>query len=477
MFDLHVATSVGGETILDAALVEEFTSTLRGELLIAGDAGYDQARQVWNSMIERRPACIVRCSGAADVVAAVNFARQHALLISVRGGGHNVAGTAVCQGGMMIDLSLMRGVRVDAGARSVRVQGGAVWSDVDRETQLFGLGVPNGYASITGVAGLTLGGGYGAMRRKYGLTCDNLLSADIVTADGQLRVASETENADLFWAIRGGGGNFGIVTSFEFRCHPIGPQVYLCAPLYPMAEAAHVLRQWRDFMATAPEEISSNAAFWSIPATADFPEQLHGRDVVVVDTTYNGDPEEGERATRPLRQLGTPVLDLSGVISYTAAQSAFDPFFPKNIHRYYWKAIHLDHLNDTVIAAIVQAGKARPTPMTLLPIWHFGGAMCRVDPTATAFWNRQAPFMVSFDAVWDDPADTERSIAWSCSAWSAMRDFSSGGIYVNFPGLGEEGQELVKAAYGGNYERLVAIKSQVDPTNLFRLNQNIKPTA
>jgi FAD/FMN-containing dehydrogenase len=427
-------------------------------------------------MIDRRPALIARCIGAADVIAAVNFAREQELLVAVRGGGHNVAGSAVCDGGLMIDLSLMRGVHVDAKARTARVQGGATWGDVDRETQLFGLATPGGVHSLTGVAGLTLGGGYGWLRRKFGLSCDNLLAVEIVTADGQLLTASAAEHADLFWGIRGGGGNLGIVTSFEFQLHPVGPPVYLCGPAYPLEQAGMVGRHWLEFMQTAPEEFSGNLTFLTLPDLPVFPEAARGKTAVIPVAVYAGAPEEGERMTRPLRQLGQPLLDLSQTLPYAVLQALNDPFFPPSVLHHYWKSVYLDDLNGEVIDAITALTADRPSPLSPVSIWHFGGAMSRVEPTATAVWHRQAPFMVSFDAVWENPADAEQNIAWSRNACAALRPYSSGGVYVNFPGVGEEGEALVRAAYGGNYERLVEVKNKYDPTNLFRLNQNIKPT-
>jgi FAD/FMN-containing dehydrogenase len=476
MIELRATTSTGGTTTLNGAIVATLKANFRGALLTASDEGYNQARRVWNAMIDRRPALIARCTGAADVVAAVNFARHHDLLVAVRGGGHNVAGSAVCEGGLVIDLSLMRGVRVDPGAGTVRVGGGAVWGDVDQETQLFGLATPNGVVSATGVAGLTLGGGYGWLTCKYGLSCDQLISADVVTADGQLRIASEWENADLFWAIRGGGGNFGVVTSFEFRCQPVGPLVYRCRPVYPIEQAAQVLRGWRAFMATAPEEFTCLAYFLTIPKNAALPEKTWGMPAIALPGAYSGDPAAGERLIRPLRELAEPVVDLSGPIPYLDLQRASDVAYAPGIRQYYWKATHLNGLGDEVIDAILATATGRPTPMSTLAVWHLGGAMSRIAPTATACWARHAPFMVSFEAGWDDPADQEKSIAWTRHSWAKLRQYSDGSLYVNFPGLGEEGEALVRAAYGGNYERLVEVKNKYDPTNLFRLNQNIKPT-
>ena len=474
--DLQAVTVTGRTTLLTSETIATLAAGLRGQILRVGDDGYDAARQVWNGMIDRRPALIVRCTGAADVVAAVTFARTNSLLVAVRGGGHHVAGSAVCEGGLMIDLSPMDGVHVDPHTRTARVQGGAVWGAVDRETQLFGLATPSGYVSSTGVAGLTLGGGFGHLRRKYGLSCDNLLSVDIVTADSQLRTASERAHADLFWAIRGGGGNFGIVTSFEFQLHSVGPQVFLCAPNYPIAEAQSVLRQWQDFMDTAPEDLSSGAMFWTVPDSLDFPADARGTPMLLVDALFPGAPEQGERVTMPLRQMGTPLLDVSGTMPFTTAQSSFDSFFPSGTQQYYFKATYIDQLGPDVIETLVAAVRCRPSPAHMISVWHFGGAMSRVPPEATAFWSRKVPFMVSFDALWTDPADAEKSIAWARNAWAALRPYSDGGLYLNFPGFGEEGEALVRAAYGGNYDRLVAVKTRYDPTNLFRMNQNIMPS-
>lgn len=464
------------QDVLDDEVVEAFIAGQRGAVLRPGGPGYDDARQVWNGLIDRHPALIARCTGAADVINAVNFARDNNLVLPVLGGGHNVAGNAVCDGGLTIDLSLMTGVHVDPVARTVRAQGGATWADVDRETQVFGLATPGGLISTTGIGGLTLHGGMGHLRRKHGLSIDNLLSADIVTADGELRTASETENVDLFWAVRGAGSNFGVVTSFEFRLHPIGPTVMLCAPAYSLDDAPHVVPKWRDFMATAPEEITSVVIFWSIPSNPPaFPEELHGLPVVILAAFYAGPAEDGERAMQPLRELGTPVIDLSGPQPYTAVQSGFDPFFSKG-NLAYWKSLYVDHLGDELIQELCWLAAERPSPLSPIDIWHHGGAMSCVGAEETAFGSRSAPFMLSFDTTWTDPADTERNIAWTRDAWAQMHRYSSGGLYLNFPGFGEEKEDLVRAAYGQNYQRLAALKTKYDPANLFRMNQNIKPS-
>jgi FAD/FMN-containing dehydrogenase len=431
---------------------------------------------IWNGSADKRPKIIAQCVGAADVIDAVNFARKHDLLVAVRGGGHNVAGNAVCDGGIVIDLSLMNGVRVDPAARRARAGGGAILGDVDRETQAFGLAAPLGVVSLTGIGGLTLCGGMGWLRRKHGMACDALVSVDVVTADGEFLTANETENPDLFWAVRGGGGNFGVVTSFEYELYPVGPMVTLCAPFYPLENGADILRRWRDFMADAPEEFASNLLIWSIPAHPNFPTELHGTPVVIAAGVHTGTLEEGERVIQPLRELGEPVLDLSGPAPYAGVQSAFDPLFLKGERLNYWKSLYLDSLDDRAIDLIIARANDRPSPWALIAVWHLDGAVNRVDPGKTALGERSAPYLFSLDTSWTDPADNDSAIAWTRDAWAEMKPFSRGGAYLNFPGQGEEGEALLRASYGDtNYDRLVEIKTKYDPTNLFRLNQNIVP--
>jgi FAD/FMN-containing dehydrogenase len=461
---------------VDGAALDAFTASLRGALLRPEDGGYDEARAIHNGLIDRHPALIVQCSGTADVRAAVSFAREHDLLLSVKGGGHNVAGNAVNDGGLVIDLSRMTGVFVDPLARTARVQGGATWGDLDRETQVFGLATPGGVVSTTGVAGLTLHGGMGHLRSKHGLSLDNLLAVEIVTADGQVRTASATAHPELFWAVRGAGSNFGVITSFEFKLHPVGPTVMLCAPIYALEDAKRVVSAWRDFMATAPDEISSFAVFWSVPAESlAFPAELRGAPIVILNAVYCGPVEEGERAVQPLRELATPLIDLSGPAPYTAVQTLFDPFLPRGL-LYYWKSLNLDHLAAEVVEEVCRLAADRPSALSDLMLWSQGGALSRVPADATAFGRRDSPFMLLFDSTWRDPADTERNIAWTRSAWSTMRRFApDGGLYLNFPGFGEEREQLVRSAYGANYTRLRQVKAAYDPTNLFRMNQNIEP--
>jgi FAD/FMN-containing dehydrogenase len=461
------------ETMLDEATIEELRGQLRGPLLTADDAGYDEARTVRNGLIDRYPALIARCSGTADVVCCVNFAREKGLLLSVRGGGHNVAGNATNDDGLVIDLSGMRGVWVDPQARVAHVQGGATWGDLDRETQLYGLATPGGVVSTTGIAGLTLHGGMGHLRCKYGLSLDNLLAVEIVTADGQVRTASESENPELFWAVRGAGSNFGVVTSFTFRLHPVGPMVALCAPMYALEDGPTVLRGWRDYIATTPDEFTPLAVFWSVPE--GFPPELVGRPIVILAGVFAGPVEEGERIAQPLRELATPLLDLSGPMPFTAVQSAFDPFFPKGLLQY-WKSTYVEALSDHLLDALCDLAAERPSPKTTMDVWPQNGAVARVRTEETAFGPRP-PFMIAFESTWTEAADNEANIAWAREAWASMQRFASRGIYLNFPGFGEEKEALVRAAYGTNYDRLVELKTKYDPGNLFRVNLNIPPRA
>ena len=447
---------------------------MRGELIRPRDPAYDEARRVWNGMIDKRPALIAQCSGVADVVACVSFAAEHDLLLAVRGGGHNVAGFGTCDGGLVIDLAAMRGVRVDPARRTARADGGATWGDLDRETQLFGLAAPGGIVSTTGIAGLTLGGGQGWLRRTHGMTCDNLLSADVVTADGRLLVASETENADLFWALRGGGGNFGVVTSFEYRLHPVGPLVAFAGPFYPLEETGPIIAGFREFIDLAPDEVNASATWWTIPAVPGFPEELHGRTGLILGAVYAGPPDEGATHLKPLRQLGTPLLDLSTTLPYTALQQLFDPFFPKSELRYYWKSLYLAGFGDEVAEEIRSWVERRPSPLSMVGTWALGGALGRIAPDATAAGDRDAPFLLEILANWATPEESEPNVAWARDFFAAMERFGTGKTNLNFPGLGEDPQ-FVRSAFGRNYGRLAALKQKYDPTNLFRLNQNIDP--
>jgi FAD/FMN-containing dehydrogenase len=456
--------------------VAALRARLRGRLLEPGDDGYDAARVVWNAMIDRRPAFIACCAGVADVIESVAFARRHALLLSIRGGGHNVAGYAVCEGGLMIDLSAMCAVRVDPAAQLAWVQGGALWGDVDCETTAFGLATPGGLISQTGVAGLTLSGGIGWLRGAHGLCVDNLEAVEIVTADGRLLHADANEHADLFWAVRGGGGNFGVVTGFTFRLHPIPPAMMFCGPAYPETRARELLPLWREFMVRAPERLSSIAEFSTIPDDPDYPAAARGQRVLSLAAVYNGPAEEGEALVAPLRAFGTPLADFSGIMPYRTIQRLYDMIFPEGRDRSYWKSLYLRTLDDDAIREIAAHLADRPSEMTFASIWAFGGAVQRVPATATAFGDRSAPYMLSLDAIWSSRHDDAANIDWVRAAWAEMQRHGTGGMYLNFPGHGE-GSDLVRSALGAEtYARLAQVKRDYDPDNLFRMNQNVLPT-
>ena len=462
MVEVNITTTTGAESALDENAVEEFSKGLRGKLVRPGDDTYDAARKVWNGAIDKRPALIACCAGVADVVGCVNFARDHDLLVSVRGGGHNIAGNAVCDGGLTIDLSKMKGIRVDPARRTARAEPGLKLGEFDRETQAFGLATTMGVNTDTGIAGLTLGGGYGWLAGKYGLTCDNLLAVDIVTADGQLVKASASENEDLFWGVRGGGGNFGIVTSFEYRLHPVGP-VLGGMSIYPMAKAREVLRFFHEFSSTVPDELSTFAALVTTP---------DGDLAVAIAVCYCGSLEEGDKVLSPLRKFGSPVADMIGPMPYVELQSVFDGGFVAQ-ECYYWKTSLIRELRDGSIEAIESYAARKPTPMSAIGIQQLHGAAIRVGATETAFAHRYSHYNLLPVSIWRSPADSEKSIRWVRELWEAMQPFLERDAYGN--DMGEEGEERVRSAYGINYERLVALKNRYDPTNFFRLNQNIRP--
>jgi FAD/FMN-containing dehydrogenase len=467
-----MAIQLTPSTHLAAALGERLT----GEVIVPDHAGYETARRVWNGMIDKRPAAIVRCAGAGDVARALRHATEHGLPLAVRGGGHNVAGTAVVDDGLVIDLSAMRGVRIDASGRTVHVQGGATWADVDRVTAPLGLATPGGVVSETGVAGLALSGGVSHQRRRDGMTVDNLVSAEVVLADGRQVRASAGEHPDLYWALRGGSGNFGVVTSFELRLHELGPEVFALNVAYPIQDAARVLTGWRDAVADAPDELSTAGLIWSLPVVDELPEPLRGLPYVGVAGMWAGDPAAGERATRALRDLATPLADMSGRVEYLDLQRSLDPFFPAGSRRY-WKALYLDGLSDAAIGATVGWSGRRPSNDTLVIIRHCGGAISRVGAEETAFGDRSSEWMLSIDSTWRDPAGDATNVAYTRAFWDAAVPFSDGKTYFNFPGLLEEGDAAVRASYGANHARLARIKAAYDPGNRFRLNQNIRPTA
>jgi FAD/FMN-containing dehydrogenase len=449
---------------LEEAAVQEFVTNLRGELIRSEDDGYDAARSVFNGMVNKRPALIVRCAGTSDVIQGVNFARTHNLLLSVKGGGHSVAGKAVCDGGVMLDLSAMKGIKVDPVRRTAEAQPGLTLGEFDHETQAFGLATTLGIVSVTGVAGLTLGGGIGWLNGKHGLACDNLLSADVVTADGQLLTANTEENEDLFWAIRGGSGNFGIVTSFKYQLHPVGT-VLGGGLLYPEAKAHEALRFYHEFASTCPDELSTLGSLGRAP---------DGSLVVGIALCYCGPLETAEEVLRPLRSFGPQLEDNVQPMPYRTLQGAFDAGFPSG-QQHYWKASYLKHLSDEAIEVMIRFTSEMPSPTSGVALQQMHGAASRVDPAATAFSYRDQYYDFLILSQWSDPADSARNIQWTREFFEAMQPFFERGVYVN--DLGEEGEDRVKEAYGSNYGRLVALKNEYDPTNLFRLNQNIRPTA
>ncbi|TYL37474.1 FAD-linked oxidase [Natronococcus pandeyae] len=451
--------------------VAAFEERLRGELLSEGNDGYDEARTVWNGTIDRKPELVARPTGAADVVAAVDFARETDRLVSVKGGGHSVAGSAVCEGGLMIDLSGMREVRVDPTARTVRVGPGATLGDMDHETQAFGLATPGGVVSTTGVAGLTLGGGFGWLSRRYGLAADNLRAAEIVTADGSVVTASEDESPDLFWAIRGGSGNFGVVTSFEFDLHEVGPEVLFGPVVYPYEDAADVLRHYRDGSRNAPNECCIWADSIAAPPLPFLSEDVHGTLVLVLMQAYVGDLEEGERVLQPFREYGDPIADAVAPVPYAMAQRTFDDLLPPGA-RNYWKSHNYMELTDTTLDAVVEYAERAPTPQSEILIHQVGGVINDVAPDATAYPHRETEFIITPGARWEDPAMDEECIAWVRACHDALAEDATGGTYVNFEGE-REGHE--HNAYGENYDRLVEVKTEYDPANLFRVNQNVEP--
>ena len=453
--------------------VEELKNRLRGGIIQPGDDGYDDARKVYNAMIDRRPALIARCVDAADVIAAVNYGRENDMLTAIRGGGHNGGGLGICDDGLVIDLSGIKYTRVNPEARTVRVGGGCTWADVDHAPHAFGLATPTGIISTTGVGGLTLGGGIGHLTRKCGLTIDNLLAADLVLADGSFVTASADENEDLYWAIRGGGGNFGVATSFLFRSHPIST-VYAGPMLWDLEQATEVMQWYREFSPSAPDDVNGFFAFLTVPPGPPFPEHLHNRKMCGVVWCFTGPLDQAEEVFKPIRSFGPPALDLVGPMPLPMLQSMFDGLYPPG-HQWYWRADFVNELSDEAIALHVKCGSEMPTMQSSMHMYPINGAAHRVGNDETAWAYRDANWAEVIVGVDPDPANNDRIVSWTKDYWDALHPYSAGGAYVNF--MMDEGQERVQATYGDNYERLVAIKNKYDPTNLFRVNQNIRPTA
>jgi len=463
-------------TNLQAKKLEERMNKLAagfaGQILLPGNNAYESARRIWNAMIDRRPALIARCASGSDVARAVDFARESGLPLAVRGGGHNIAGSAICEGGIVIDLSGMKAAAVDADARRVTIEAGALLSDLDAATQAHGLATPLGINSTTGIAGLTLGGGFGWLSRKYGMTIDNLEAAEVVTAGGQTVRASAEENTDLFWALRGGGGNFGVVTRFTYRLHAVGPQLLSGLIVYPMAQAKSVLQQYRAFMAQAPEELCVWTVLRTAPPLPFLPESVHGQPILALALLYAGDPADGQALVEPLNRLGTPVGAHVGVQPYAAWQQAFDPLLAPGA-RNYWKSHNFTQLDDGLLDVVVRYAERLPSPECEVFLAALGGATMRPAPDAVAYAHRETRFVINVHGRWQDAADDQRCIDWAREVFAAAKPFASGGVYVNF--MTDDESERIPAAYGSNYRRLAEIKAKYDPDNLFSANQNIRP--
>jgi FAD/FMN-containing dehydrogenase len=461
---------------VDDASIEALRLGFRGELIRPGEQEYDAARKIFNGMIDRRPALIARCAGTADVVATVNFARERNLLTAVRGGGHSVAGFSSCDGGVVIDLSRMRGVRVDPDARTARAQGGATWGDYDRETTLFGLGSPGGVVSTTGIGGLTLGGGFGLLTLKYGMACDSLIGADVVTADGRVLTVSEKQNSDLLWGLRGGGGNFGVATSLEYRLHPVD-QMLMCLLLHPPEAAGELLHFYREFAADSPAGLTALAVFMTVPLEPPmpiFPPEILGKKMVGLLAAFPGSQEEGEKAVQPLRAFGTPAFELAMPMPYTMAQQIQDADAPWGSYNY-WKSAYTKDFSDELIDVLVARAGTSPSHGTQVVVGRLGGAVAKVSEKESAFPLRDAGFVVQMDSVWLDSKETDANLAWAKDLSAAVQPFALDRVYVNF--IGDEGADRVPKAYGPErYAKLVALKDRYDPTNFFRLNQNIAPS-
>jgi FAD/FMN-containing dehydrogenase len=471
---VRVTTSEGSTIDLGNDVIERLGASQLDRVLLPGAPGYDEARTIWNAMIDRRPGLIIRCGSTADVVEGVRLAQEHDLMLAVRGGGHNIAGNAVNDGGLMLDLSPMKSIQVDQGKRTARVGPGATLAEFDREAQAFGLATPVGVNSTTGIAGLTLGGGFGWLSRRLGLTIDNLLSAEVVLASGEVVQTSATQNPDLFWGIRGGGGNFGIVTSFEFQLHQIGPEVLSGLIVHPLAAAKDVLRFYREFLPTTPEEFACWFVMRKAPPLPFLAPEWHGKEILALAVCYSGPIAEGEKIAAPLRKFGKPVADVIAPNPFTAWQAILDPLLTPGL-RNYWKSHYFKEVSDGLIDVLIEYAGKIPDPNTEIAFAQLGGAINRVPADATAYAARDAQFTINVHGRWQDAAKDAECIGWARDLFRAAAPFASSGAYVNF--LTQEEGDRVSAAYGRNYDRLVKLKNKYDPRNLFRLNQNIRPMA
>jgi FAD/FMN-containing dehydrogenase len=470
---MTVRTQSGPDAALDDAQIDAFRARLRGTLLREGDPGYDESRRIWNGMIDRRPALVARPLGTADVAACVGFAREHGLLFSIKGGGHNIAGLAVCDGGLLLDLSRMRGVWVDPAARTARAQAGCLLGDVDRETQLHGLAAVLGFVSETGIAGLTVGGGFGYLTRRFGWTSDTVRAMQVVTADGRVVRASEDENEDLFWGLRGGGGNFGVVTGFEYGLFPVGPEVVAGAVAWRGEESPAVLAMHRDLVANAPPELTCVCALRIAPPAPWLPPEIHGKPIALIVACHSGPVADGEAAVAPIKAFGTPVGDVLQRRPYIVQQALLDATQPKG-RRYYWKSEYLPGLSPELADAVMAHAARLPSPHSAVILFPVDGALNRLPPDHSPVGNRDARVVLNITAAWDDPADDQKNIAWARETWQDLRRFSTGGTYINFQ-TEDEGEDRLRAAYGDNYARLAGVKARWDPDNLFRMNKNVAP--
>lgn len=473
MSDLKIKTRADREITLQEDIIRKFKESLRGELILANEAGYDDARSIWNAMIDRRPALIARCLGVADVVNSVNFAREHGVTLSIKGGGHNIAGLAVCEDGLMLDMSRMRGVWVDPASRTARAQAGCLLGDVDRETQVHGLAAVLGFVSATGIAGLTLGGGFGYLTRHFGWTSDNVSSMEVVTAEGRVARASEKENADLFWGLRGGGGNFGIVTGFDYKLYPVGPEIIAGAIAWRADSASEILDMCRTVMEKAPPELVCVAALRMAPPAPWLNKEVHGKPIVALFVCHSGKISEGEKLVAPIKAFGSPVGDIVQRRPYISQQSLLDATQPKG-RRYYWKSEYLPKLEPDLLATAIRHAQAIVSPHSAIILFPLEGALNRLAEDHSAVGNRNTAWVLNITASWEKAEDDKANIEWARAAWRDMRGFSTGGTYVNFL-TEEEGDERIHAAYGNNYNRLSEIKSKWDPGNLFCVNKNIRP--
>lgn len=473
MSELKIRTRADREITLQEDIIRKFKESLRGELIMANEPGYDDARSIWNAMIDRRPALIARCLGVADVVNSVNFAREHGVTLSIKGGGHNIAGLAVCEEGLMLDMSRMRGVWVDPSARTARAQAGCLLGDVDRETQIHGLAAVLGFVSATGIAGLTLGGGFGYLTRRFGWTSDNVSSMEVVTAEGRVVRASEQENADLFWGLRGGGGNFGVATGFNYKLYPIGPEVIAGAIAWRADSASEILDMCRTVMEKSPPELVCVAALRMAPPAPWLNKEVHGKPIVALFVCHSGNISEGEKLVAPIKAFGSPVGDIVQRRPYISQQSLLDATQPKG-RRYYWKSEYLPKLEPDLLATTIRHAQAIVSPHSAIILFPLEGALNRLAEDHSAVGNRNTSWVLNITASWEKGEDDKANVEWARAAWRDMRGFSTGGTYVNFL-TEEEGDERIHAAYGNNYNRLIEIKSKWDPDNLFCMNKNIRP--